>query len=102
MVTKIKLHKEGRAKFIVYKHNLDTIYLVSDHLPYHSDIFFKEMKDKEGKFEIMGGGRLDIDTNLIHAFGLSTDYGPADQDLVKSILEEHIRDKEIKVEMGGS
>lgn len=101
MVTNIKIHKEGRAKFIIYKHNTDTIWLVSDPSQfYHSDIFFSEMAKGEGKFEIMGGGRLEIDSNLIYAYGHSTDYGPADQELVKSILEEHIKDKEIKVEMG--
>lgn len=70
-----------------YSYHRGIVGIVCDQLP------------PELEMKVLGGGRVEVSKNQIRAYGSSGDYGPAPQDKVKNLLDEHAEGRKIFVEM---
>ncbi len=98
----INLQESGLSKFILLEDEDGSLTLTTNpNAEFHMDILKYEMK-KTGKTykRCLGGGRIRITDEEIHAYGYSVDYGKPPQDLVEQLLTEAANGKSVKVEIG--
>jgi len=110
-IPNVELPSSGIYKFIVFEvtdGNKEKKILIGDPAcEYHADIFrYYARKLPEGirAKRPIGGGRIKISNDEIHAYGESSSYGIVPSNIVQELLEEHIKTKglesKLNVEMG--
>lgn len=97
----VKLHSNGRAKFVLIKDEDKNFIIRSDSsVEFHREILSKQRQETNKKVSCLGGGRIEITDTEIYAYGKSMDFGIPNGDLVELILLENSNGKSVKVEMG--
>ena len=109
-IVNVKLPETGRYKFVlvdVTDGERTKPVLVAGPGSDHKDIadnFGHSLPSGIWLSEIRGGGRVELETGSIYAFGESKWYGMAPQDEVESLLRTYVSEEKpgtsIKVEMG--
>jgi len=109
-IVNVKLPETGRYKFVLVDvtdgENTKPV-LVAGPGEYHQDVaenFRYSLPAGIRLSRIRGGGRVELGTGSIYAFGESMGYGMAPQDQVESLLRTYVSEQKhgtsVRVEMG--
>ena len=106
-IVNIDLDGTGRYKFVCLEvsDGKETQEVLVGRLwcDYHSDIVDDyKTRHSELKVQVRGGGRIKVTPQELHAYGYSSSFGRAPQEMVEKLLADYAAgtSQQVKVEMG--